>query len=112
MHADEFHPIVCNYSEYPNHACILPVSAKEAFIKYLQDILQATAGVEPERLMEELMQRKVIDEFILVEVLTKAKEQSHQENFQRDILRDAVEEELGRDQKKVDVSQRCVGSHH
>ena len=77
------------------------VSAKEAFIKYRQDILQATADMEPERLMKEMMQRKVLDEFSLAEVLTKDKEQSHQENFQRDIVWDAVEEELGRDQKKL-----------
>ena len=105
-HADEFHLIVCNYSEYPNPACILLVSAKVAFKTYRQDILQATAGVEPKRLMEELMERKVIDEFSLAEVLTKDKEQSHmyvsyQKNFQRDMLWDAVEEELGRDQKKL-----------
>ena len=52
------------------------------------------------------MQRRVIDEFSLAEVLTNDKEQSHtyvsyQENFRRDILWDAVEEELGRDQKKL-----------
>ena len=99
-----FYATAC--SGYPNPACISLFSAKEAFIKYHQDILQATAGVEPERLMKELIKKKIIDEFSLAEVLTKGKEQSrmyvpYQENFQRDILWDAVEEELGRDQKKL-----------
>ena len=73
------------------------VTAKEAVIKYRQDILEATAGVEPERLMKELMERKAINEFSLAEVLTKDREKRPS---RKNILWDAVEEELGRDQKK------------
>ena len=43
------------------------------------------------------MERKVIDEFSLAEVLTKDRRMRKVE----DILWDAVEEELGRDQKKL-----------